>query len=73
VGGLGLVIVVFRGYSACSVVLAGVEVTWTRALGESRTQDLIIPVTHRVKRYTRFVGKYVTGRSKSFRIKYICS
>jgi len=29
--------------------------------------DLIIPVTRRVKGYTRFVGKYVTGRRKRFR------
>jgi len=28
---------------------------------------LIIPVTRRVKGYTRFVGKYVTGRRKHFR------
>jgi len=26
-----------------------------------------IPVTRRVKRYTRFDGKYVTGRRKRFR------
>jgi len=29
--------------------------------------DIIIPVTLRVKGYTRFVGKYVTGRRKRFR------
>jgi len=28
---------------------------------------LFIPVTRRVKGYTRFVGKYVTGRGKRFR------
>jgi len=28
---------------------------------------VIIPVTRRVKGYTRFVGKYVTGRRKRFR------
>jgi len=28
---------------------------------------LIIPVTRRVKGYTRFVGQYVTGRMKRFR------
>jgi len=28
---------------------------------------LFIPVTRRVKGYTRFVGKYVTGRRKRFR------
>jgi len=29
------------------------------------TKDIIfIPVTRRVKGYTRFVGKYVTGRRK---------
>jgi len=28
---------------------------------------VFIPVTRRVKRYTRFVGKYVTGRRKRFR------
>jgi len=28
---------------------------------------LFIPVTRRVKAYTRFVGKYVTGRRKRFR------
>jgi len=28
---------------------------------------LYIPVTTRVKRYTRFVAKYVTGRRKRFR------
>jgi len=28
---------------------------------------IIIPVTRRVKGYTRFVGKYVTGRRKRFR------
>jgi len=28
---------------------------------------LIRPVTRRVKGYTRFVGKYVTGRRKRFR------
>jgi len=27
----------------------------------------IIPVTRRVKGYTRFVGKYVTGREKRLR------
>jgi len=27
----------------------------------------VIPVTRRVKGYTRFVGKYVTGRRKRFR------
>jgi len=27
---------------------------------------MIIPVTHRVKGYTRFVGKYVTGRRRRF-------
>jgi len=32
------------------------------------TKDIIfIPVTRRVKGYTRFVGKYVTGRRKRFR------
>jgi len=31
-------------------------------------RDIFIPVTRRVKGYTRFVGKYVTGR-----IKYIYS
>jgi len=29
--------------------------------------DIFIPVTCRVKGYTRFIGKYVTGRSKRFR------
>jgi len=29
--------------------------------------SVIIPVTRRVKWYTRFVGKYVTGRRKRFR------
>jgi len=28
---------------------------------------IIIPITRRVKGYTRFVGKYVTGRRKRFR------
>jgi len=28
---------------------------------------LVIPVTRRVKGYTRIVGKYVTGRRKRFR------
>jgi len=28
---------------------------------------IFIPVTRRVKGYTRFVGKYVTGRRKRFR------
>jgi len=28
---------------------------------------IFIPVTRRVKGYTRFVGKYVTGRKKRFR------
>jgi len=28
---------------------------------------LFIPVTPRVKEYTRFVGKYVTGKRKRFR------
>jgi len=28
---------------------------------------VVIPVTRRVKGYTRFVGKYVTGRRKPFR------
>jgi len=28
--------------------------------------DIFNPVTHRVKGYTRFVGKYVTGRRKRF-------
>jgi len=28
---------------------------------------MFIPVTRRVKGYTRFVGKYVKGRRKSFR------
>jgi len=28
---------------------------------------VFIPVNHRVKGYTRFVGKYVTGRRESFR------
>jgi len=28
---------------------------------------IIIPVTRRVKGYTRFVGKYVTARRKRFR------
>jgi len=32
-----------------------------------RTETIIIPVTHRLKGYTRFVGKYVTGRRKRFR------
>jgi len=27
-----------------------------------RAAPIVIPVTHRVKGYTRFVGKYVTGR-----------
>jgi len=27
---------------------------------------IIIPVTHRVKGYTIFIGKYVTGKSKRF-------
>jgi len=31
-----------------------------------RYHILIIPVTRRVKGYTRFVGKYVTGRRKRF-------
>jgi len=31
------------------------------------TEDIIIPVTRTVKGYTRFVGKYVTGRRKRFR------
>jgi len=29
--------------------------------------ELVIPVTRRVNGYTRFVGKYVTGRRKRFR------
>jgi len=29
--------------------------------------NIFIPVTRRVKGYTRFVGKYVTGRRKRFR------
>jgi len=29
--------------------------------------NVIIPVTRRVQGYTRFVGKYVTGRRKRFR------
>jgi len=29
-------------------------------------ERLVIPVTRRVKGYTRFVGKYVTGRRKRF-------
>jgi len=28
---------------------------------------MFIPVTHRVKGYTRFVGKYITGRRKRYR------
>jgi len=32
---------------------------------------VFIPVTHRVKRYTRFFGKYVRERSVSDPIKYI--
>jgi len=28
---------------------------------------IVIPFTRRVKGYTRFVGKYVTGRKKRFR------
>jgi len=28
---------------------------------------IFIPVTRKVKGYTRFVGKYVTGRRKRFR------
>jgi len=36
--------------------------------------SVIIPVTRRVKRYARFVGKYETGRRKCFRPhKYIYS
>jgi len=31
------------------------------------TEDIFVPVIRRVKRYTRFVGKYVTGRRKRFR------
>jgi len=31
-----------------------------------------IPVTRRVKGYTRFVGKYVTGRRKRFRSHKVC-
>jgi len=30
--------------------------------------SIFIPVTRRVKGYTRFVGKYVTGRRKRFRL-----
>jgi len=33
----------------------------------TRCRSLVIPVTRRVKGYTRFVGKYVTGRRKRFR------
>jgi len=32
-----------------------------------RKITVIIPLTRRVKGYTRFVGKYVTGRRKRFR------
>jgi len=32
-----------------------------------RANFIFIPVTRRVKGYTRFVGKYVTGRGKRFR------
>jgi len=31
------------------------------------TMSIFIPVTRRVKGYTRFVGKYVTSRRKRFR------
>jgi len=34
---------------------------------EENYKILLIPVTRRVKSYTRFVGKYVTGRRKRFR------
>jgi len=33
---------------------------------------IFIPVTRRVKGYTRFVGKYVTGRRKRFRPHKVC-
>jgi len=36
-------------------------------LSAERLAPIIIPVTRRVKGYTRFVGKYVTGRRKRFR------
>jgi len=32
-----------------------------------KLNKVFIPVTRRVKGYTRFVGKYVTGRRKRFR------
>jgi len=33
---------------------------------------IIIPDTRRIKGYTRFVGKYVTGRRKRFRPHEVC-
>jgi len=33
---------------------------------------IFIPVTRRVKGYTRFVEKYVTGRRKRFRPHKVC-
>jgi len=42
------------------------------SLCHSRNAHIFIPVTRRVKGYTRYVGKCVTGRRKRFRLqKYI--
>jgi len=49
-------------------VLFGISVN-----GQLLLVGLDIPVTRRVKGYTRFVRKYVTGRSVSDPIKYIYS
>jgi len=48
-------------------LIAQTHISDTFLLVIRRTHNLIIPVTRRVKGYTRFVGKYVTGRRKRFR------
>jgi len=40
----------------------------TVVTNEAELLIIFIPVTSRVKGYTRFVGKYVTGRRKRFRL-----
>jgi len=55
----GLIVDVFGGLGWVMTSLGGgLAKIW---------EKLIIPVTRRVKGYTRFVGKYVTGRRKRFR------
>jgi len=49
----------FLSYTRSTVILSG-WITMAYAY-------LVIPDTRRVKGYTRFVGKYVTGRRKRFR------